>query len=317
MGAPEVAAWPMIRSARSTIGHRAVNKIESLTRAELDAIIANALAEYDADVRAEWERIRIEPEKWRCSPWADATDGFWAVAIDNGRVLWLNDIEEGFNWSLFRDRGTIDEYLCNQTELVTIFERIAQQNNKRARARLREGGVPTELEGSGTIEVRQTTYWELRSRAGARYRIHFRDKAEVAFAGPEYSSIAIHDRHPLLVQYDSPNRTLYFHGTPVRPRSVAEDVERAIRADSASWRGLHEYAGRIEAVEHLLRASHGKLMDAPEPVCDVAARVLESQGVECSILGHAPARPGMRVLLLDRSYCIAAGFALEDRSDPK
>lgn len=277
-------------------------------------MIANALAEYDDAVRSEWARIRIEPEKWRCSPWGDATGGFWAVAIEDDRVLWFNDIEEGFNWSRYTTRGTIDEYLCNQTELVTIFERIAQQNSERTRAQLREGDVPAEVAGPGTIELRQTTYWDVRSRAGARCRVHFRDKAEHAFVDAEYRSVEMYDRHPLLVQYDAPNRSLYVSGTPLRPRSVAEDVERAIRADSLSWRGLPEYAGSIEAVERLLSAGHGRLMAAPEPVCAVAARVLEAAGVQCSILGQAPARGGMRVLLLGQSYVIAAGFAFEDRA---
>jgi hypothetical protein len=274
-------------------------------------MIANALAEYDDAVRSEWERIRIEPEKWRCSPWGDETGGFWAVAIDDGQVLWFNDIEEGFNWSRYSTRGTIDEYFCNQDELEMIFERIAQQNSERTRARLRESDVPTALAGPGTIVVRQTTYWEVESREGARYRIHFRDKAELAFAGAEYSSIEIHDRHPLLVQYEAPHRSLYFTGTPLGPRSVAEEIERAIRAESAAWRGMHEYTGSTEAVERLLSAGHGMLMSAPEPVCFTAARVLEAAGVQCSIVGHAPARPGMRALVLGRSYVVARGFAFE------
>jgi len=257
-------------------------------------MIANALAAYDDAVRSEWERIRIEPEKWRCSPWGDETGGFWAVAIDGDQVLWFNDIEEGFNWSRYSTRGTIDEYFCNQDELEMIFERIAQQNSERSRAGLREGDVPPALACPGTIVARQTTYWEVESRAGERYRIHFRDKAEFAFVGAEYPSVEIHDRHPLLVQFDSPNRSLYFTGRPLKPRSVAEEVDRAIRADSSSWRGLHEYAGSTDAVERLLSAGHGMLMDAPEPVCAVAARVLEAAGVQCSILGRAPARTSVR-----------------------
>lgn len=283
------------------------------SRKDIDSMIANALAEYDDAVRSEWERIRIEPEKWRCSPWGDETGGFWAVAVNDGRVLWFNEIEEGFNWSRYTIRGTIDEYFCDQTEFVTILEQIAQKNSERTRARLHEAGVPTEIAGPGTIELRQTTYWDVHSRAGANYRVHFQDKAEFAFAAAEYSSIEIHDRHPLLVQYDSPNRSLYFSGTPLRPRSVAEELERAIRPDSLSWRGLYEYAGSTDAVQRLLDAGHGMLMNAPEPVCAVAARVLEAAGLQYSILGRAPARPGMRVLLLGGSYVIAAGFAFEHR----
>lgn len=283
------------------------------TREDIDSMISNALAEYDDAVRSEWERLRIEPEKWRCSPWGDSTGGFWAVAIDDGQVLWFNDIEEGFNWSSYSTRGTIDKYFCNQDNLETILERLAQKNSARTRAGLREGDVPTEIAGTGAIEVRQTTYWEVRSRTGSRYRVHFRDKAEFAFASAEYPSIEIHDQHPLLVQYDAQNRSLYFSGTPLRARGVADEIERAIRADSSSWRTLHEYAGTTEAVERLLSAGHGMLMNAPEPVCEVAAHVLEAHGIRCSILGHAPARPGMRLILLGRSYVIAAGFAFEDR----
>lgn len=283
----------------------------TLSRKNIDSMIANTLAEYDDAVRAEWERIRIEPERWRCSPWGDHTGGFWAVAIDDGRVLWFNEIEEGFNWSRYSTRGTIDEYLCNQTELATILEQIAQANSERTRARLRESDVPTELAGPGTIAFRQTTYWDVQARAGARYRIYFRGKVEVAFAGTDYPSIAIHDQHPLLVEYAAPIRSLYFSGTPLGPRGVVEEIDRAIRADSSSWRALHDYADSNDAVERLLRAGHGLLMNAPEPVCAVAAQVLESHGVRCSILGHAPPRSGMRALLLGRSYVIAAGFAFE------
>jgi hypothetical protein len=271
-------------------------------------MIAAALAQYDDAVRAEWGRIRIEPEKWRCSPWGDETGGFWAFAIDDGRVLWFNDIEEGFNWSRYSTHGIIDDYFCNQDEFEIILEQFAQKNSKRARARLPEGDVPNEVAGPGTIGIRQTTYWEVRSDGGARYRIHFRDKAETNFTHAEYQSLEICDRHPLLVQYDAPTRSLYFYGKPARPRGVAEDLERAIRADSESWRGLGEYAN---GVEDLLRAGYGKLMDAPEPVCAVAARVLEAEGIQCSIVGHAPPRPGMRVLVLGRSYVVAAGFAFE------
>jgi hypothetical protein len=283
------------------------------SREELDSVIASALAQYDDDVRAEWDRIHVEPQKWRCSPWGDEAGGFWAVAVDDDQVLWFNDIEEGFNWSRYTSHGTIDEYLCNQTEFIEILEQIAQRNGERARAQLREAGVPPEIAGPGTIEVRQTTYWDIRSKSGLRYRIHLRDKVEFAFSDAAYPSIELIDRHPLLVQYDAPYRSLYFSGAPQRPRSIAEMIDRSIRADSESWRGLGDYAGNIEAVERLLRAGHGMLMTAPEPVCAVAVRVLEADGVLCSVLGNARPHPGKRLVLLGASYVIAGGFAFENR----
>lgn len=37
------------------------------------------------------------------------------VAELHGRVVWYNDIEEGFTIGRFDTRGTINEYTCNQT----------------------------------------------------------------------------------------------------------------------------------------------------------------------------------------------------------
>ena len=89
-----------------------------VSREYLDAVIANGLAAYDEAVRNEWDRIKIEPEKWRCSPWGDQGGGFWAVALRGSEVLWYNDIEEGFNVSSFSRHGVIDEYYCDQTEFT-------------------------------------------------------------------------------------------------------------------------------------------------------------------------------------------------------
>src|ERR1700690_3452495 len=100
-----------------------------LSREALDSMIATALAEYDDDVRAAWARIRIEPEKWQCSPWGDEGRGFWAVAIADDRVLWYNDIEEGFNRSAFSERGTIDEYTCNEASFTDILDDIERERS--------------------------------------------------------------------------------------------------------------------------------------------------------------------------------------------
>ncbi len=48
---------------------------EPLSREELDALIAEGLSSADDSVRAAWERMRIAPEKWQCSPWGDPGGG--------------------------------------------------------------------------------------------------------------------------------------------------------------------------------------------------------------------------------------------------
>ena len=102
-----------------------------LTRDELRAIVARDLSNCSAEQRAYFEAVAIEPEKWMQSPWGDESGGFWAVAVDHDRVLWLNDYEEGFNVSRFTQRGTIpeDQYWCNQDPLHLALLELMTGNN--------------------------------------------------------------------------------------------------------------------------------------------------------------------------------------------
>lgn len=287
--------------------------MSGVSREELTGWITAALAAYDGEVRAAWARIRLDPERWRSSPWSDDDGGFWAVALDGDQVLWFNEIEEGFNWSPWSSRGTIGEYGCNQTTFEEILERIAQAHSAAARATLRESEVPADVAGPGSIVQRQTTYWEVRAATQAHYRIHFRDKVEAAFATAPYASVELTSHHPLLVQYDDPMQSLYFSGTAIDARALAEQLERTIRAASHAWRGLADHGETVGGIERRLRAGHGMLMSAPASVCVAIAAALEEAGGRASILGGAPARPGTRVLLLGRSYVVASGFAFEPR----
>ncbi len=282
-----------------------------MLREDLDAEIANALAAYDDEIRAAWNRIRIEPERWLCPAGPHQPEGFWVVALDDDQALFFNDIEEGFNWSRYRTRGTLDEYGCNQDSFTELLERMARAQGEARRAQLRESDVPAVLRTAGTITFRQSTYWDVLAATGDAYRIHFRDKAEFVFADPAYETIEIRSVHPLLVKYDEPSRSLYFSGAPSRPTELSHELEAAVRNASESWRGLEDCGTSIAGIERSLRSGHGMLMTAPESLATIAASVLEAAGVQCSIFGNAPARPGKRVLLLGRSYVVAGGFAFE------
>ena len=227
-------------------------------------------------------------------------------------MLWFNAVEEGFNWSRFSSTGTIDEYLCEQHEFDRILERLARANSEAARATLREGDVPPEISGPGTIVRRQTTYWEVRAASDAVYRVHFRDEVEAVSSSADYSRIELAVRHPLLARYHKPARSLYFAGTPLRPTIVAERLDRVIRDMSETWRGLAD----IESVGRKLQSGHGMLMEAPESVCAAVSAALEGEGVQTSTLGSTPAQHfGKQVLVLGRSYVIASAFAFENRDN--
>ena len=97
----------------------AAMKWQPLLLTELREMISRDLAECPDELRAYFDSVAFEPAKWRQTPYGDEGGGFWAVAADENRVLWYNDIEEGFNVSVFTTWGTIPdgEYWCNQDEL--------------------------------------------------------------------------------------------------------------------------------------------------------------------------------------------------------
>ncbi len=100
---------------------------EPITEREFCELVAAQLAMCPADLREFFARVKIPLAKWRQSPWADLGLGFWAAAVVENRVLWFNDIEDGFNVSRFEERGVIpnDEYWCNHDELRVAL-RIAR-----------------------------------------------------------------------------------------------------------------------------------------------------------------------------------------------
>jgi hypothetical protein len=69
-------------------------------------------------IRRIWEKIKLPKlQKWKQSPMGDEGAGFWVVAIYGNHCLYYNDIEDGFNESIFSEWGKIDEYFCSQIEL--------------------------------------------------------------------------------------------------------------------------------------------------------------------------------------------------------
>jgi hypothetical protein len=90
-----------------------------LAREELQRTVERELADCSDEQRAYFNTVAFEPAKWSQAPYGDEGGGFWAIAADDSRVLWYNDIEDGFNVSAFTEWGTIptNEYWCNQDEL--------------------------------------------------------------------------------------------------------------------------------------------------------------------------------------------------------
>ena len=90
---------------------------KSISEIALSDRIAQGEARMSPSQRRLWEAIRIGPEKWLQHPYGDAGGGFWVIALVGRTVIWYNDIEEGFNRSLYSVYGRIDDYSCNDDEL--------------------------------------------------------------------------------------------------------------------------------------------------------------------------------------------------------
>jgi len=89
-----------------------------------DALLARISQGYARMTQAQqclWDAIRIKPEKWQQHPYGDTGGGFWAVGLVGQTVIWYNDVEDGFNRSVYSTHGLIDDYWRNDDELdVTI-----------------------------------------------------------------------------------------------------------------------------------------------------------------------------------------------------
>ncbi|MBN1009126.1 hypothetical protein [Amphritea pacifica] len=97
---------------------------EPISEEELRSDIEDALDRMSLEQRKIWDVIKIEPKKWHQEPWGNEGGGFWVVALIGDRVIWYNDIEDGFNQSTYTEYGRINEYWCCQDELEWAVDNI-------------------------------------------------------------------------------------------------------------------------------------------------------------------------------------------------
>ncbi|MCR4030607.1 MULTISPECIES: hypothetical protein [Flavobacterium] len=81
----------------------------------------NDLTEKEKDF---WNLIKIIPIKWQEKEYGEMGGGFWVVAICGSKIIWYNDIEEGFNICDYTVFGEIEEYSCDQDELIWPIKRL-------------------------------------------------------------------------------------------------------------------------------------------------------------------------------------------------
>jgi hypothetical protein len=94
-----------------------MKKWTPISKIELLGEIQKTEIELNGDLWNFWQLIKIEPEKWKEPEFGNEGGGFWVVAICGKKVIWYNDIEEGFNISDYKDNRKIEGYYCNQDKL--------------------------------------------------------------------------------------------------------------------------------------------------------------------------------------------------------
>jgi hypothetical protein len=105
-----------------------MSKWKPITLSELNDQIHKSEAYLNGELWNFWQLIKIDPVKWNEKSYGDEGGGFWVVAICGKKVIWYNDIEEGFNISDYETVGEIEGYYCNQDELswavIKLFDLI-------------------------------------------------------------------------------------------------------------------------------------------------------------------------------------------------
>jgi len=100
-----------------------------ITLLELQKQIENGVSKMTEQQIRMWEQIAVQPEKWHEIEYGNEGGGFWTVAVDGNQVVWYNDIEQGFNISIFSQYGYIDEYGAEQDELHWTMNKLKRHHN--------------------------------------------------------------------------------------------------------------------------------------------------------------------------------------------
>lgn len=278
---------------------------QPITLTQLEALLREGLEEADDDVIDMWSGMRIDPSRWKCSPYGDYAGGFWVVAVHDGVAVYYNDIEQGFNSSAYTTWGVIDEYRCEQFDFT---EFLCRTSSKETPSSLTMDELPQEFGGPGVIVRRQTTYWTVRNEEGLLLRIHFVEKLEIRFAQAGFDNLAIVHQHPVLLDFNETRVELYFNGRVTDPAALHEAMTSRVNVMTHGWRRLVDYINTgIKFTD-----GFGLLFTGPVSLAKAIAEILREHGATCTILeSTANDKRPVQALLMGMSFVVANAFRFE------
>ena len=106
-----------------------MNIWEPISLQELQTEIQKGVSNMTKEQENAWNKIKVEPNKWKEFENGEMGGGFWVVAMLRNEVIYYNDIEEGFNISPFTEFGVIAEYRTEQDELQWTLNKLKRHHN--------------------------------------------------------------------------------------------------------------------------------------------------------------------------------------------
>lgn len=177
--------------------------------------------------------------------------------------------------------------------------------------------LPTSLLLGGTIERRQTSFWDLRSSDGSLHRAHFHSKLETRFDRPTFAQAALVDSHVLLFDHQEPVEALYISSPSSTPDAILDRLRHVVATHFHGWRTLDRYLNPDVDAADLLRGGYGMLMRGPASLADRARALLEEFGVRVDASEpRAPPRDAPIALILGASFVVAHRFQFAPTESP-
>jgi len=89
---------------------------QPISKTELEQIIKEELDQCTPEQKALFAKYKVDP--YKASIIRNGTkEDLFIVAVRDAEVMYYEDVEEGFNFSLLNEDGSIKDHWCNQDEL--------------------------------------------------------------------------------------------------------------------------------------------------------------------------------------------------------
>jgi len=177
--------------------------------------------------------------------------------------------------------------------------------------------IPSEIEQllnePGEILRSQATFVEVASSAmSGKARLKFRRSLRRTRLEGKYQKLAISDRHPLCLPYESSSSRVVFHTGSENAREMLASLRVEANKTLDDWIHLDEFLNPVFVrPEKLEEASFGQLMSGPTSLISNLLPILDLSGMEYRVFSSDVFSGKAWALTMDRMYVVANDFHVE------